>query len=495
MNSTIHRALIFQGGGSLGAYEAGAYKAINEDLSAYFRTEGRGNEPIFHIVSGTSIGAINAALLVSYVKENKTWEGSDERLIEFWDYLSTQSSVENIPYFTHYWDSWHRLNGRIASGESARRYISTKEFIWKGVPNVFVPKTPLLDNRFFDPSNTWYIYDNKPLKESLEKFARFPISTSFENGEPRLLLVAVDVQEATPVVFDSYEKENGTRKSEYGRYGKIKSNGPAKNPENEGFEHIIQYDDGINSDFVLASCSVPVNYDYTRLNVQTRTLASEQQGDSEAKDDNNPSTSLNGSSTKLRFFWDGGLLANTPLRQTVLAHRDYWIKVRKLEGNIPKLKFCIINLHPAKQEYVPTDYDSVVDRKNDIIYHDRTEFDEFVAVLISDHILLEESLIKLDEESGASKEAIQKILKKKTKVVSHVTGKKGTYNDLVRGRVDVDFVARLERKNDDHTISNKTFDFSKTTVRHLIQDGYKETKEQMKEILAKARREETAADI
>ena len=30
------------------------------------------------------------------------------------------------------------------------------------------------------------------------------------------------------------------------------------------------------------------------------------------------------------------------------------------------------------------DYDGVVDRKNDIMYHDRTEFDEFVAVLISD---------------------------------------------------------------------------------------------------------------
>ena len=65
VNSSINRALIFQGGGSLGAYEAGVYKAINEDLSAYFGSEGRGNEPIFHIVSGTSIGAINAALLVS----------------------------------------------------------------------------------------------------------------------------------------------------------------------------------------------------------------------------------------------------------------------------------------------------------------------------------------------------------------------------------------------------------------------------------------------
>jgi len=91
---TIHRALVFQGGGSLGAYEA--------SLSREFRVAGRGDDPIFHIVSGTSIGAINATLLVSYVKENRTWEGSGERLVEFWEYLSTQSSVDNTPYFTHY---------------------------------------------------------------------------------------------------------------------------------------------------------------------------------------------------------------------------------------------------------------------------------------------------------------------------------------------------------------------------------------------------------
>ena len=30
-SSSIHRALIFQGGGSLGAYEAGAYKSMNEE--------------------------------------------------------------------------------------------------------------------------------------------------------------------------------------------------------------------------------------------------------------------------------------------------------------------------------------------------------------------------------------------------------------------------------------------------------------------------------
>jgi NTE family protein len=490
MKPSVNRALIFQGGGSLGAYEAGAYKAINEDLSAYFRTEGRENEPIFHIVSGTSIGAINAALLVSYVKENKTWEGSGERLIDFWEYLSTQSSVENIPYFTSCWDSWRRLDRRIASGESARRYFSTKEFILKGVPNVFVPKTPLLDHRFFDPSNTWYVYDNRPLKKSLEKFAKFPISTNFENNEPRLLLVAVDVQELTPVVFDSYEKEDGTRKSEYGKYGRVKLGRSENDQENtEGFEHVIRYDDGIKADFVLASCSVPVNYDYTRLNVENRVLVGGGQGDNvDTGDNNRPSSSSNGNSG-LRSFWDGGLLANTPLRQTVLAHRDYWNKVRKLEDNIPRLRYGIINLHPAKQDYLPSDYDGVVDRKNDIIFHDRTEFDENVAVLLSDFIRLAKTLIKLAEENGVSKEVLQKTLKEETKAVYLATGKHFRFEDLIKANVDVDFVVRLERKNDSHTISNKTFDFSKTTIQQLIQDGYQETKEQMKEVLARIRRE------
>ena len=489
MKPNVNRALIFQGGGSLGAYEAGAYNAINEDMSAYFRTEGRENEPIFHIVSGTSIGAINAALLVSYVKENKTWEGSDERLVDFWEYLSTQPAVENIPYFTSYWDSWRKLDRRIASGESARRYFSTKEFILKGVPNVFVPKTPQPDHRFFDPSNTWYIYDNRPLKESLEKFVKFPISTSFESNEPRLLLVAVDVQDLTPVVFDSYEKEDGTRKSEYGRYGRVKFGRSEKDQENtEGFEHVIRYDDGIKSDFVLASCSVPINYDYTRLNVENRVLMDRGQGDNADTGDNNrPPSSTNGNSS-LRSFWDGGLLANTPLRQTIIAHREYWHKVKK-EENIPRLRYGILNLHPAKQDYLPSDYDGVVDRKNDIIFHDRTAFDENVAVLLSDFIRLAKTLIKLAEENGVNKEVLQKTLKEETRAVYLATGKHWRFDDLIKAYVDVDFVVRLDRKNDSHTISNKTFDFSKTTIQQLIQDGYQETKEQMKEVVARVRRE------
>ena len=204
MKPNINRALILQGGGSLGAYEAGAYKALNEDLLAYVRSDWGENEAAisYHIWNVNRRDKCD--FIGKYLKENKTWDGSAERLVEFWEYLSTQPSVDNIPYLTSYWDSWHRLDRRIASGESARRYFGTKESIFKGVPNVFVPKTPVFDNKFFDPSNTWYIYDNRPLKESLEKFAKFPISTSLDNNEPRLLLVAVDVQLAGyPVVFDS----------------------------------------------------------------------------------------------------------------------------------------------------------------------------------------------------------------------------------------------------------------------------------------------------
>ena len=44
--------------------------------------------------------------------------------------------------------------------------------------------------------------------------------------------------------------------------------------------------------------------------------------------------------------------------------------------------------------------------------------------------------------------------------------------------VSVEQVIRIERKNDAHTIANKTFDFSSTTIRQLMRDGYEETLEQ-----------------
>src|SRR5215471_10433092 len=98
-----------------------------------------------------------------------------------------------------------------------------------------------------DLSNTWFRYDKAPLKRSIEKFARFPIATDHKDDtdqkQPRLLLVSVDVQEGKTVTFDSYPKKDGSRKSEYGG----------------DYRHIIRYVNGIKSDHVLASASVPLN--------------------------------------------------------------------------------------------------------------------------------------------------------------------------------------------------------------------------------------------
>ena len=81
------RALVLQGGGSRGAYEAGAYQALYERITEKDREKGVRDKPFLDVVAGTSIGPINVATIVSYVAENNTWEGSSERLNEFWEYL------------------------------------------------------------------------------------------------------------------------------------------------------------------------------------------------------------------------------------------------------------------------------------------------------------------------------------------------------------------------------------------------------------------------
>ena len=469
----FQRALVFQGGGSLGAYEAGAYKAIYELLSERDKKIGREDKPPFHIVAGTSIGAMNAAVLVSYVKENKSWVGSAERLIEFWEYLSTESVIDKISGFDQWWNYWNYFNN-TATSEAARRYYSTKRFMFEGVPHVFSPPKALGDRKFLDPLNTWYLFSNEPLKKSLEKFAKFPIATSYEENEPRLLLVSIDVQDGTAVVFDSYEKEDGTRKTEYGRYGPEFARG-RKDPE--GFEHVIRYDNGIGVDFVLASGSVPVNYDYTKLEVENCNNGHEIKDENLKQNENRN----NPTNKKVRYFWDGGIIANTPLREAIMEHRRYWHFVRKSE--VPLLRVCIVNVHPIKQDSLPVDYDGLVARKNDLTYHDRTLFDEQMALMITDYVRIVKSFIKLAEDNKVSKAQVDDILQRQALTRFFMTGKLATYGDLIQDMVSVDFVIRIERKNDEHSIANSTFDFSDNTISRLIRDGYEEAKDQGTKIL------------
>jgi NTE family protein len=454
------RALVLQGGGSLGAYGAGAYSALYESLSKMDTEKGK---PIFDIIAGTSIGAINAAVLVSYVVENETYEGSAERLVDFWNYLSKESIVETNPFFKPWWDYWHTIDREVASGEAARRYYSAKEFAIFGVPSVFYPHGPTHDNKFFDSDNIWYRYSNEPLKQSLERFAKFPIATTKEGDQPRLLLVAVDVADGTPVTFDSYPKEDGTRKTEYGKFLRHKG-------KEIGFEHVVQYDKGITSDHVIASGSFPVNFDFAKIEVESYGPVS-----SDRSINLENTASKNGNSynytKEMRYFWDGGLMSNTPLMQLVLLHRHYWWKVRGLKDTVPRLGICVINLHPKKQTEIPTDRDGVINRNNDITFSDRADQEEALLLLASDYIDLVRALIKVAEEHGVKEDIIKILLNQKTRYHGKYI-KPGRFLDIVEGRFQIDDIIQVNRKNDEHTISNKIFDFSVETIKLLFKLGY-----------------------
>jgi predicted acylesterase/phospholipase RssA len=450
----FQRVLVLQGGGSLGAYEAGAYQAMYEMITKQDKERGNKGKPLLDIVAGTSIGAINSTVLVSYVKENNTWEGSSERLNEFWEYLSKESSMDHIPGFTHWWDFLHNnVNRDIASGEAARRYYTAKEFSIIGVPTVFSPLTPQLDTKFFDPQNVWYRFDSGPLKRSLERFAKFPIATTFDEKasltQPRLILVSVDVAEGDPVIFDSYEREDGSRKSEYGKY--IVQDG-----KEVGFTHIIRYDGGITSDQVIASASVPINFGYTTLEVESYNMAT------------------SGYEKNIRYFWDGGIMSNTPLTQVVRLHRQYWLKRKGMKHTVPRLNIGVVNVHPRKQDTIPWDHDGVVNRNNDITFSDRTEREQQALLLVSDLVDLSRELIKIAKDHGVKDDVINALLDRKT--INHgLATRPRRYSDILVGQYEIGKVIRANRKNDEYTISNKIFDFSFKTINHLRESGYNNT--------------------
>ena len=63
-----HRTLIFHGGGAMGAYEAGVYRALYDWISKYVENKDRN---IFDIIAGTSVEVINGAIIRSHFLNKK----------------------------------------------------------------------------------------------------------------------------------------------------------------------------------------------------------------------------------------------------------------------------------------------------------------------------------------------------------------------------------------------------------------------------------------
>jgi NTE family protein len=463
---TPQRALILQGGGALGAYEAGVFKSLYEKIK---NDDPNWKKRMFDIVAGTSSGAINAAILVSHViKNNNSWEKADQALLKFWDTLSSPTPLSGD--FGEFW-----------LGEAGRRYYSVKEFFSRGLEKVHSAPDTILDYKFHDylpylyfspnvTANSRYRYSNRPLRESIKNF--FPIATS--EGEPRLLTVAVDVVEGATVTFDSYlyegkkclicEKDIG--KDKLVEHVNRKHAASIRNDVrwsvygDKENRHAIFYEDGIDVEHVIASTSIPIFYDYEEIDGHK--------------------------------FWDAGILSNTPLRELIQAHRDYWHKDKDKE--VPDLQVYIVNMWPKKESTMtpPSDNDGLNDRRNDLIYHDKTEYDQKVARLITDYVNFVKDLIGLANDAinevgdaEKNKELRRRLTKiKETPAESEKREpekeRPRTYEDILKGRFGLESVVTIERTDDANDISYKWEDLTSKSIRSLIVQGYEDGKKALK---------------
>ncbi len=178
-------ALVLQGGGALGAYQAGVYEALSE----------AGVEPNW--ISGTSIGAINGALIAGNAPAQRL-----ERLREFWDTVSQPAWPlppvwEAFPGAALPWqgtDDWRRLANQFSAART----------VLAGQQGFFAPRLP---PPWLVPSSTaatTSLYDPAALRATLERLVDFE---RLNTGEIRYSVGAVNVSTGNLTYFDSAERK------------------------------------------------------------------------------------------------------------------------------------------------------------------------------------------------------------------------------------------------------------------------------------------------
>jgi NTE family protein len=147
---------VLQGGGALGAYQAGVYEALHETAI----------EPDW--VIGTSIGAINGAIIAGNPPERRI-----ERLKQFWDQVAYQGSATAglLPVV----DDWLR----------------SMSIMMRGIPAFFEPRLGTLLGLHSDAGVApAAFYSTEPLRQTLLSLIDF---SYLNNKETRLTVGAVNV--------------------------------------------------------------------------------------------------------------------------------------------------------------------------------------------------------------------------------------------------------------------------------------------------------------
>jgi len=139
----IEIGVVLQGGGALGAYEYGAMDALLELMD---EIEANGRTVRLVVVTGVSIGAINAACVVGA----KDRADARRRLKSLWDVLSLEAS--------HYW--WT---------------IAKNDFALFGVDGFYEPRRDVWN--FLGWTN---FYDTHPMLETLKEHVDFDVLNASE---------------------------------------------------------------------------------------------------------------------------------------------------------------------------------------------------------------------------------------------------------------------------------------------------------------------------
>ena len=121
---------------------------------------------------------------------------------------------------------------------------------------------------------------------------------------------------------------------------------------------------------------------------------------------------------------------------------------------------------------VPEDFDGVRDRHIDIKLGDG--YDTKTDLLYSDYVNLIENLIGLEDDDEIIKKKIEKILDDYTPR-RFITEEFKKNIDILKNTFQIVKKVKIQRKDDENSISGKLADFTIETINKLIRDGYEDT--------------------
>jgi len=249
-------ALVFQGGGALGSYQAGVFEGLSE----------AGIEPNW--MSGVSIGAINASIIAGNKPEDRV-----AKLKEFWE------TVTDHGYASH-----------LAGNDDMRTFHNmTSAFMSmiSGIPGFYKPRMLSPWQQVPGQAGATSHYDTSDLKDHLNSLINWDILNSDSH---RLSVGAVNVRTGNYKYFDTALERIGP-------------------------EHI------------MASGALPPAFPAMRIGSE--------------------------------FYWDGGIVSNTPLQ--------YLLELHKLH----KALVFQVDLFNARGD-MPKTMPEVMSRQKDIMYSSRT---------------------------------------------------------------------------------------------------------------------------